>query len=47
MIKKDKQYPLRMEKNVFNELQEEADKMGISINSWMNLKLKKSLREKK
>ncbi len=35
-----KQYPLRMEKNIFNELQSQAKEMGVSLNSWMNLKLK-------
>lgn len=47
MLKKDKQYPLRMEKNIFNELQRQAEEDGISLNSWMNMKLKKLVETKK
>jgi hypothetical protein len=40
-----KQYPLRMDKNIFNEIQRQAEEDGISLNSWMNMKFKKIARE--
>ena len=41
-----KRFTYRPPKNMFDELERQAEEDGISINSWMNLKLKK-IKEKK
>jgi len=42
---KRKTFPFRPKVDLFEKLQKQAEKDGISINSWMNMKLKKILFE--
>jgi len=42
-----KKFTFRPQKNMFVEMQEQAEKDGISLNSWMNMTLKRFMEKNK